>query len=281
MSARKDPRITLADGTGPAMHTATVVVPVANLNSRPTRNTTPETQLLMGTHMRVHAVKAGWAYGLALNPLDGRRADYAGWVRARDLVDTKIVPTHAVATLRAPVFSRPDLKSPIRQSLPVTARIRSAGEAEGNGGRYVQLGGGGFVSNKHLRPLNEVMVDFVDTAEAFQGLPYIWGGNSADGMDCSGLVKLALQTAGMPAPRDADQQEAALGAPHRPDSALMNLRRGDLVFWPGHVGVMQTSGRLLHANAHHMRVATEPLRDAVERIGAIRTVKRLEDYPSE
>ena len=274
----RDSRTTLADGTGPAMHTATVVVPVAHLNSRPVRNTAPETQLLLGAHMRVHSLKSGWAYGLALNPLDARAVDYAGWVRARDLVDTKIVPTHAVAALRAPVFSRPDLKSPIRQSLPITARIKAAGTAEGNGGRFTQLGGGGFVSDKHLRPLNEVTVDFVDTAEAFQGLPYVWGGNSANGMDCSGLVKLALQTAGVSAPRDADQQEAALGRPHRPDSALMNLRRGDLVFWPGHVGVMQTSGRLLHANAHHMRVATEPLRDAVERIGAIRTVKRLEGY---
>jgi len=274
-TARNDPRLTLKTGTGPALHTATVIAPVTHLNARPGRNVTPETQLLFGAHFRVHGLKPGWAYGIALNPLDGRKRDYVGWVRLRDLVDSKILPSHSVSALRAPVFSRADLKSPIRQSLSITSRITSTGTASGNGGDFIQLGAGGFVSAKHLLPLDEVLIDYVDTAEAFQGLPYVWGGNSADGMDCSGLVKLALHTAGVISPRDADQQEAALGKTIRPDSALMNLRRGDLVFWPGHVGLMQTSGRLLHANAHHMRVATEPLHDAVERIGAIRTVKRL------
>ena len=94
-------------------------------------------------------------------------------------------------------------------------------------------------------------------------------------MDCSGLVRMALHEGGVACLRDADQQEAALGQPVEVDPDLMTLQRGDLVFWPGHVGVMQTSGRLLHANAHHMGVATEPLREAVARIGPIRTVKRL------
>ena len=271
-----DRRLKLADGTGPSLFTATVVAAQTNLVAESTRNATPETQLLHGDHFRVHEVRKGWGYGLALNPLDGRRRDYAGWVRMRDLVEQKVVPTHRVSVLRAPVFSKPDLKSPIRQFLPLCARIKASGAGVGNGGEYVQIGGGGFVSRKHVAGVGEDWVeDFVDTAEAFQGLPYVWGGNGPDGMDCSGLVKLALQSAGVPCPRDADQQEAALGKPHRPDSALMNLRRGDLVFWPGHVGVMQTSGRLLHANAHHMRVATESLREAVERIGAVRAVKRL------
>jgi cell wall-associated NlpC family hydrolase len=263
------------------MFTATVVAAQTNLSAEPSRNRTPETQLLHGEHMRIHAIKRGWGYGVALNPLDGRKRDYAGWVRMGDLIEQKIAPSHHVTALRAPVFSRPDLKSPIRQFLPLCARFRAAGSAVGNGGEYVQLGGGGFVSRLHVARVGEgVVEDFVDTAESFQGLPYVWGGNGPDGMDCSGLVKLALQTAGVVCPRDADQQEDALGQKGvgkavRPDSALMNLKRGDLIFWPGHVGVMQTSGRLLHANAWHMRVATEPLREAVERIGAIRSVRRV------
>ena len=271
-----DARLSLSPGTGAALFTATVVAPLTDLLAEPSRNRTPEMQLMAGQHMRVHALRKGWAYGLALNPVDGRKRDYAGWVRMRDMVETKIVPTHRVAALRAPVFSRPDLKTVIRQFLPLGARVRSTGSAVGNGGRFLQVGGGGFVSERHLMTSGEGWVeDWVDTAESFQGLPYVWGGNGPDGMDCSGLVKLALESAGTPCPRDADLQEDALGKPFRPDSALMNLRRGDLVFWPGHVGVMQTSGRLLHANAHHMMTATEPLAEAVERIGHIRTARRL------
>ena len=271
-----DSRLSLSPGTGAALFTATVVTPLTDLLAEPNRNRTPEMQLLAGQHMRVHVLQKGWAYGIALNAVDGRKRDYVGWVRMRDMVESKIVPTHRVTALRAPVFSRPDLKSVIRQSLPLGARIKSTGGAVGNGGRFLQVGGGGFVSDRHLATLADAWVeDWVDTAESFQGLPYVWGGNGPDGMDCSGLVKLALESAGIACPRDADQQEADLGAAFRPDSALMNLRRGDLVFWPGHVGVMQTSGRLLHANAHHMITATEPLAEAVERIGHIRTARRL------
>jgi len=271
-----DAHTRLRPGTGPAISTATVVAAQTDLTAEPSRNCTPEMQLLHGDHMRIHQIKSGWGYGLALNPVDARKRDYAGWVRMRDLIEQKVSPSHHVSALRAPVFSRPDIKSPIRQFLPICARLNATGSAVGNGGEFVQMGGGGFVSHRHVERMGEGLVeDFVDTAETFQGLPYVWGGNGPNGMDCSGLVKLALQTAGVVCPRDADQQEEALGKAVRPDSALMNLRRGDLIFWPGHVGVMQTSGRLLHANAYHMCVATEPLREAVERIGAIRSVRRV------
>lgn len=271
-----DARLSLDAGTGPVMFTGTVTTPLAALNGEPSANRTPECQLLYGQHFRVHATRSSWAYGVALNTLDGRKRDYVGWVRVKELVEQKIAPSHHVTALRAPVFARPDLKSPIRMFLPLGARFHSPGSAIGNGGTYVQIGGGGFVSVHHTATIGEGLVeDFVDTAESFQALPYVWGGNGPDGMDCSGLIKLALQSAGLACPRDADQQEEVLGTTLRPNSALTNLLRGDLVFWPGHVGVMQTSGRLLHANAHHMLVATEPLRSAVERIGSIRTVKRL------
>ena len=267
-----DARLALAPGTGPALHTATVVAPVVDLVRTASRNVSPECQLVSGQHFRVHAGKSGWSYGVALNTVDGRRHDYAGWVRSDALVAQKVAATHRVSALRAPVFSRADIKSAIRMSLPLGARVTG----QGIDGDFVQVGGGGFVHRRHLAPRGGGWVeDWVDTVESFQGLPYVWGGNGPDGMDCSGLVKMGLESAGVACPRDADQQEAALGEPVVPDAELMNLRRGDLVFWPGHVGVMQTSGRLLHANAWHMGVATEPLRDAMARIGPIRTVKRL------
>ena len=267
-----DTRLHLALGTGPALHTATVVAPVLDLTAKPSRNLAPECQLPFGAHFRVHASKSGWSYGIALNALDGRRHDYVGWVRSDAVVAQKVVATHRVSALRAPVFSRADIKSAIRMFLPIGARVA----AQGADGDFVQVGGGGFIHAKHLAPrAGDWVGDWIDTAESFQGLPYVWGGNGPDGMDCSGLVKLSLESAGVACPRDADQQEAALGEPVVPDGELMNLRRGDLVFWPGHVGVMQTSGRLLHANAWHMRTATESLRDAVARIGPVRTVKRL------
>lgn len=276
-----DARTHLDKSAGPALYMATVVAPQADLRPAPTRDSSTDTQLLHGWHMRIHARQGPWTYGAALNPIDGTHCDYVGWVRARALAAREIAPTHRVTALRAPVFSRPDLKSPICQLLPFGARLQGQGEAVGNGGSYLRIGGarsGGFVSLRHLAPLGEALViDPTDVAESFQGLPYIWGGNGPDGMDCSGLVKLAVEATGRACPRDADQQEVALGQAFPPDAELMNLRRSDLIFWPGHVGIMQTSGRLLHANAHHMRVATEPLRDAVDRIGPIRTARRFQD----
>lgn len=260
---------------GEPLRTVTVSAPVLDLVREPGADRTPEMQLLHGERFRVHGHREGWLHGAAMNPVESGRTDYVGWVRDEGVAEGESSPTHHVTALRAPVFSEPDLKSVIRGLLPLGARVHAAGEGVGNGGSYRRVESG-YVSDKHLAEVGNTAVDdFVDTAESFQGLPYIWGGNGPDGMDCSGLVRLALHSVGVACPRDADQQEAELGQQAEVDTELMTLRRGDLVFWPGHVGVMQTSGRLLHANAHHMRVATEPLREAVARIGAIRTLKRI------
>ena len=250
-------------------------MPITDLLREADPSQTPEMQLLHGDVFDIRMREGAWCYGAALNPISGAR-DYVGWVRGEALSYEAETPTHRVSALRAPVFREPDLKTRIGEFLPLGARISAKGEAVGNGGVYHKLPSGGFISDKHVASADDKWVeDWVDVAEALQGLPYVWGGNGPDGMDCSGLVRMALHEAGVACPRDADQQEEALGEALEPEAQLMNLLRGDLVFWPGHVGVMQTSGRLLHANAHHMRVATEPLRDAVARIGPIRTVKRL------
>ena len=138
---------------------------------------------------------------------------------------------------------------------------------------------GGFVPADHLAPLRSFEPDFVAVAERFRGVPYLWGGKTSLGLDCSGLLQVALQACGIPAPRDTDLQERALGAAGAPDAAFGNLRRGDLLFWPGHVAIARDRDTLVHANAFHMMVAIEPTADAIVRIRAsgseLTSVKRL------
>ena len=129
-------------------------------------------------------------------------------------------------------------------------------------GDYVRIGEYQYVHQRHLEPLLEK--DFVAIAERFVGVPYVWGGKTAAGLDCSGLIQTALQAVGKAVPRDTDMMEKELGEPVRAAS-----QRGDLVFWKGHMGVMLDETRLLHANAYHMQAAIEPLADAVARIEKI------------
>ena len=136
----------------------------------------------------------------------------------------------------------------------------------------------GYVPARHLAAIGAEEPDFVAVAERFVGVPYLWGGKTSLGVDCSGLVQIALTAAGISCPRDSDMQERALGKAIAPDPA--DLRRGDLVFWKGHVAIVRDAAMLLHANAHHMAVAIEPIAEAVRRIAAagsaVTTVKRLQ-----
>jgi len=180
-------------------------------------------------------------------------------------------PSHRVIALRSFVFSAPEVKAPALAALPMNAKLSIAG----TDGKFSRIANFGFVASPHLAPLADRASDFVAVAEQFLGVPYLWGGKTALGLDCSGIVQTALERCGIAAPRDTDMQERELGRPVAFDSSLKNLKRGDLVFWPGHMGVMRDAHELLHANAHHMMVASEPLAGAQKRIGPIRTIKRL------
>ncbi|MEM8921182.1 MAG: NlpC/P60 family protein, partial [Pseudomonadota bacterium] len=159
------------------------------------------------------------------------------------------------------------------------ASLTSEIAATDRDGNWVKADRGGWLFVDHLAPLSVFADDFVAVAEQFVGAPYLWGGKESLGLDCSGLVQTALAAAGVAAPRDSDMQEAAIGAPISHAADLSNLQRGDLVFWRGHVGVMIDEKHLLHANAHHMATAIEPLVQTVERltpaVGPIRSVRRL------
>lgn len=223
-----------------------------------------ETQLLYGEIFDVYDEVGGWAWGQAR--LDG----YVGYARI-DSLDASVVhePTHRVAVLRTLVFPEPEKKSQPPSPLSLNAKPAIVGEPV-NG--FVELARGGWVYAKHLVPLDHRVEDWVASAEMFVGLPYLWGGKDSSAVDCSGLVQSALETAGIHAPRDADMQEAALGAPIATDAPL---QRGDLLFWKGHVGIARNTSELLHANAFHMQTVIEPLADALARMGPPRTVRRL------
>jgi len=160
--------------------------------------------------------------------------------------------------------------------LPMNALLSVIGGDD----RFAALQGGVFVVARHLAAIDRPARDFVEIAERFIGTPYLWGGCTRIGIDCSGLVQTSLLAANIAAPRDSDMQRDELGDPIKILPELDNLRRGDLVFWNGHVGVMIDSVMLVHSNAHHMMVVTEPLPEAAVRIakaggGEITSIKRL------
>ncbi len=225
--------------------------PAAGIRRRPSDEAALDDQLLLGEGFDVLETADGWVWGQA------RRDGYVGFVRLEALAPAGEAPTHRVAALSTFGFARPDLKSPARGPYSMGAMVTAGEEING----FVDAGAAGFIFAAHLSPIGRFETDPASAAERFLGVPYLWGGRSALGLDCSGLVQQAWQACGRACPRDADQQLAAF--PAEPGGALA---RGDLAFWRGHVGVLLDGDRLIHANAHHMAVAMEPLDQAVERI---------------
>lgn len=235
----------------------------------PSKSAAQETELLFGHRFRIDKTKKSWAYGQALSPLGKNVDGYTGWMRRQNLSEDFVPRTHTISVLKAPVFKKPDIKSRVKRILHLGAQVNSAATPEG----FLELASGGFIHANHLLPLGEYSeTDFAAIAETHLGLPYIWGGVSSDGLDCSGLVQSSLRAIGIDCLRDAGPQEKSLG---QSVSAADPLQRGDFIFWVGHVGIMLDADTLLHANAYHMRVEKEPLAIAVARIGEPRSIRRL------
>ena len=186
-----------------------------------------------------------------------RRDGYVGWVETAALSTEIVVPTHWVKALRTVAFTTPSIKSTVWGQLSLNALVTVTDTVDA----MTMVADAGWVPVSHLAPIGLEFGPPADTAEKFLAAPYVWGGRDSLGLDCSGLIQQAFYAAGLSCPRDTDQQ-ARLGR----DIDPATLRRGDLVFWQGHVGMMLDGARLLHANAHHMAVAIEPLREAIERI---------------
>ena len=243
-----------------------VVEPIAAVRRTPSHEARLDTQALLGESVTVYETsEEGWAWGQL--QADG----YVGWLSANALGVAGTAPTHKVAVPRTLAFPGADIKLPPVTALPMGALLAVARQDE----RFAVTAEGWHVPVVHLAPLKARQPDFVAVAETFLSTPYLWGGKTSLGLDCSGLVQVALQAAGHVCPRDSDMQELALGTV----STLSQLRRGDLVFWKGHVAIARDPETLIHANAHHMMVAIEPVADAVARIKAagseITSVKRI------
>ncbi|MET0362427.1 MAG: NlpC/P60 family protein, partial [Sphingobium sp.] len=216
--------------------TATSVI----VRGKPSVEESAVTQLLHGEPFHVLDVRAGWAWGYCGHD------HYVGYVALDALErDSGIVPTHRVQADGALIFSRPDIKSPTSVQLPCGALV--SGTVDGN---FLSVEGG-HIHIRHLLPVGEIATDWVTAARAYGGMPYLWGGRGDGGIDCSGLVQMALARCGIAVARDTDQQASTIG---RALTASESAVRGDIIFFPGHVGIMADETTLLHANAYWMRV---------------------------
>src|SRR5499426_394407 len=230
-----------------------VVEPQAPVRRAPSPDATLLTEALMGERVVVYeTTDEGWAWGQL------QADDFVGWLPAAALGPAGAAPTDKVAALRTLVFPGPDIKLPPLAGLPLGSRLTIVRQDT----TFAVTAGGGFVPARHLARLDATEPDVVVVAERFLGVPYLWGGKTSLGLDCSGLVQVALAACGVACPRDSDMQEQALGK----SIALAGLQRGDLIFWKGHVAIALGRNSMIHANACHMAVAVEPVAEAVARI---------------
>jgi cell wall-associated NlpC family hydrolase len=246
-----------------------VVHAATPLWSRPDPREGWASQVLYGELVTVYEEKYGWAW------VQAARDNYVGYVRARALSGQVQPSTHHVRVPGTFLYAAPDAKALTGLHLSMNALVSVAEPGPG----FSMLADGSFVPTRHLAEPGKYAPDFVAVAERFVGTPYVWGGKTRLGLDCSGLVQVAMHAAGLECPRDSDMQMAELGreVAIRPD--LEGLQRGDLIFWKGHVGILTDGFMLLHANAHFMAAVSEPLRGAVDRIAragsAITAIKRV------
>ncbi|MCV6586718.1 MAG: NlpC/P60 family protein [Marinibacterium sp.] len=245
--------VSLADDAAPARSEGRLrycTVPAGDLCAAP--GGARDKQLRFGQPFTVLDTRDGWAFGF--DPGDG----YVGYLRAAQLTDGP-APSHRITARASHIYSAPDIKSPEIAMLGLGSLIR--GRPQGD---FLALEPGGYVPLAHVAPVDTTTPDPASVAETLLGTPYLWGGDSAFGIDCSGLVQLAQHSAGRDCPRDSDLQ-ARHGRDIGQDEPLL---RGDVICWKGHVGLMLDAHTLIHANAHHMAVAIEPLDAALTRIAA-------------
>lgn len=239
-----------------------MLAPIATLHRAPAFDAPQDTQVLMGEIVRVFDVTESWAW------VQLQRDSYVGYMRHEMLNAKVLIPTHKVTVPSTLLYTRPNIKTQPVQFLPMNTEVTIAALQDD----FYELATGGFVFVKHLQQKH---TDFVSVAEQFLHTPYYWGGKSYHGIDCSGLVQTSLQACGIKVPRDTDMQEKELGT----IVSQENLKRGDLVFWSGHVGIMQDATTLLHASGHQMMVVSEPLAIVDERTKAkgkeISSIRRI------
>jgi cell wall-associated NlpC family hydrolase len=230
--------------------------PSVPMRSRPDKNLPFDNEIVFGETLKVYDEADGWAW------VQLERDRYVGYVPADGLAAEIASPTHRIQALGTFIYPRADIKSP--PIMPLTCGSLVA--VSRGDDKFCELKTGGFVVTRHLAETTKPARDWVEVAERFLGVPYLWGGRTRLGVDCSGLVQIAMQAGGLDCPRDSDMQQDEIGTSILIPNDLEGLQRGDLVFWKGHVGIMTDGVMMIHANAHHMAVAIEPLVVAARRI---------------
>lgn len=237
---------------------AQVIVPVASVRREPAHAARIDTQLLFGETVDIFERANGWLW------VQSRFDCYVGYL-PEDVVAEGAHPaaTHVISVPRTFLYPEPDLKTGPVSALSMGSRMTFVDEAELRGSRYLMSADGTAVFADHCFPIGRPFErDPVKTALRFLETPYLWGGRSGFGLDCSGLVQIAMMMAGRTVPRDSDMQELMDGEP----VTRRGLKRSDLVFWKGHVGLMEDPKTLIHANGATMRVTRENLDHAITRI---------------
>ncbi|MGL4240990.1 MAG: NlpC/P60 family protein [Beijerinckiaceae bacterium] len=270
MPESPDRRFQLQPPEGAQMTRKRVAVGVTPLRPRPDPSAGIDTELVFGETAECWSVEEGFAYVRA------ERDGYVGYMSDAALDPAPAPATHRVRELRTFIYDGPSIKLPDPLLIPEGSEVRVASVK----GDFAVLDRGGHVYAAHLEPISSVAEDYVAVAERYLGAPYLWGGRTSLGLDCSGLVQTALRMAGVPAPRDSDLLERFYPVALPSDPSFGGLRRGDAVFWKGHVGIMRDAATLLHANGFHMKVVSEPLAEAAARIlaksfGPVVSIRRL------
>jgi cell wall-associated NlpC family hydrolase len=230
----------------------------ADLRRGPADSEPLESQLLFGEEVLVFDEADGWAW------IQNKSDHYVGYVARSALSETVVAPTHVVSAVRTFVFPEPDLKTPPSAVLSMTTPLHIDETREA----FSHLASGGWVYNRHLALLDALEPDYVKTALRFLEVPYLWGGKSSLGLDCSALIQLVLARSGIVTFRDSDQQAESIGEPLPWTSGKTPPNRGDLLFMPGHVAIALDEDSVVHANAYAMAVAIEPWRDLEARVMA-------------
>lgn len=248
-----------------------ITAPVCVLKREPDDSAAIDSQLLYGERFVAYGEKDQWLWGQA------PRDHYVGWIRKSVVAEGHLDATHQVMSRGTFLYTEADMKSQPVMKIPMASRLVVTDRVTVRDTDYLKTSRGWLIK-KHARTLSKSARDFVMVGESMLGMTYLWAGRSTFGLDCSGLVQLAMQMAGIAVLRDTDMQETSIGEAVELAPDLSGLKRGDLIFWPGHVGMMRDSENILHANGHTMTVFSEPLENAVKRIsylyGAPRSVRR-------